>query len=69
MVLFEPALYSLARGAEHVEDHIARMSPVIAAAPGLTAAEYGLAWFTAIGAPTSATHRVRAPGAGSSGSP
>lgn len=54
MVLFEPALYSLARGAEHVEDHIARMSPVIAAAPGLTAAEYGLAWFTAIGAPTSA---------------
>lgn len=49
LILFEPALYSLARGAEHVEDHIARMSPVLAAAPGLTAAEYGLAWLTAIG--------------------
>lgn len=51
MTLMEPALYSLASGAEHVEDHIGRMSPVIAAAPGLTAAEYGLAWFTAIGIP------------------
>lgn len=57
MILMEPALYSLARGAEHVEDHIARMSPVISAAPGLTAAEYGLAWLTAIGAaePTAPT--------------
>jgi pimeloyl-ACP methyl ester carboxylesterase len=51
MILMEPALYSLARGAEHVEDHIARMSPVLAAASNLTAAEYQLAWLTAIGTP------------------
>ena len=51
LVFFEPALYSLARGAEHVEDHIARMSPVVAEAPGLTAAEYYLRWSTAIGVP------------------
>jgi pimeloyl-ACP methyl ester carboxylesterase len=51
LVLFEPALYSLARGAEHVEDHVARMSPVIAEAPRLTAAEYHLRWSSAIGVP------------------
>lgn len=51
LTLFEPALYSLARGAGHVEDHVARMSPVIAEAPRLTAAEYYLKWSTAIGAP------------------
>jgi pimeloyl-ACP methyl ester carboxylesterase len=51
LILFEPALHSLARGAEHVEDHVARMSPVIAAAPRLTAAEFGLAWSRAIGVP------------------
>ena len=55
MILLEPALHSLARGAEHVEDHIARMSPVFAAAPGLTAVEYRTAWLTAIGAPAPAT--------------
>lgn len=51
LTLFEPALYSLARGAEHVEDHVARMSPVIVEAPRLTAAEYYLRWATAIGTP------------------
>lgn len=53
MTLLEPALYSSARGAEHVESHIARMSPVVGRAPHLTAAEYLSEWFTAIGAPES----------------
>ena len=47
----EPALYSLARGAEHVEDHIARMSPVKADAPYLGAAEYYVEWLRALGVP------------------
>src|SRR5690606_20492871 len=51
LTLFEPALYALARGAEHVEDHVARMSPVLAEALRLTAAEYYLRWSAAIGAP------------------
>ena len=51
MILMEPALYSLARGAGHVENHIARMSPVIVAAPHLGAAEYYLEWLRALGVP------------------
>ena len=51
LILMEPALYSLARGAEHVEDHIARMSPVMAAAPHRGAAEYHVEWLRALGVP------------------
>lgn len=51
LILMEPALYSLARGTKHVEDHIARMSPVMAAAPYLGAVEYYVEWLRALGVP------------------
>lgn len=48
LTLFEPAAYSYARGQEHIEAAIARMSPVVARAPFMTAADYLIPFVTAL---------------------
>ena len=46
LLLFEPALYSLARGGASVERHITRMVPVVAEAPNLDTASFWSRWMT-----------------------
>ncbi len=48
LLLFEPALYSLARGSTSVERHIDRLTPVMAEAGSLDAAVFWQRWMTAL---------------------
>lgn len=48
MVLFEPALYALARGSASVERHIERLTPVMTEAGSLDAAAFWRRWMTAL---------------------
>lgn len=52
LVLFEPAAYALARGTAAVEDHIARVQPVLDRAPILGAGAFGTEFSAAIGGGT-----------------
>lgn len=48
LLLFEPALYSLARGSNSVEDYTARLTPVVDAAAALDTATFHSRWMTAL---------------------
>jgi pimeloyl-ACP methyl ester carboxylesterase len=48
MVLFEPALYAVARGSASVEQHIDRLTPVMTEARSLGAATFWRLWMTAL---------------------
>lgn len=56
LVLLEPAAFSAARGGEHVEAHVAAMSPVFADAENLRVrdGQFAVRFLTALGAPGAA---------------
>jgi len=48
LLLFEPALYSVARGSVSIEDHIDRLTPIVTEAASLDAAAFWQRWMTAM---------------------